>query len=137
MLGNSSTPIATSVVCSSHVGFNFRNISLLKIDGLAFVSCARSHQNQNGMYHYGVYLELVRMSEITNCTFRDSFGSALGVVNSHVALRGYNSFCNGCRKCSNGECYSGHRCYGGGVNACSSNVSFNGSTTFCNKQLKM
>jgi len=53
ILGNSSTLTPTSIVCSSHVGLNFRNISVVKIDGLAFVSCARSHQHQSIINAYG------------------------------------------------------------------------------------
>jgi len=83
------------------------------------------------------YCHPIISTVIPNCTFRDSFGSALGVVNSHVALRGYNSFFNGCRKCSNRGCYSVHRCYGGGVQADNSSVSFNGSTTFSNNSASL
>ena len=137
MLGNSSTLRQTSIVCSSHVGLIFRNISLVRIDGLAFASCGGSHQIQFQLHHFGVVLELVQMTEITNCTFRDSFGSALGVFDSHVAMRGYNSFFNGCRKCSNRGCYSVQRCYGGGVHAHTSSVTFSGDTTFSNNSASL
>ena len=123
ILGDFSALIPTSIVCSSHIGFTFRNISLVRIDGLAFVSCARSHQIRT-IHHrfetryFGVYLEFVWMTEITNCTFQDSFGSALGVVASHVSFKGSTTFSNNSAT------------YGGGVFADNSSVTFNGSTTF-------
>ena len=58
-------------------------------------------------------------NQFSDCTFQDSYGSALAVVDSHVVLRGNNSFVNNCRLCSNKRCgghnYQGPRCYGGGV----------------------
>ena len=123
ILGDSSALIPTSIVCNSHIGFTYRNISLVRIDGLAFVSCARSHQIRT-IHHrfetryFGVYLEFVWMTEITNCTFQDSFGSALGVVASHVSFKGSTTFSNNSAT------------YGGGVFADNSSVTFNGSTTF-------
>ena len=130
ILGDSSALIPTSIECSSHIGFTFRNISLVRIDSLAFSSCARSHQIRTtyGIPHpfetryFGVYLEFVWMTEITNCTFQDSFGSALGVVASrHVSFKGSTTFSN------NSATY-----YGGGVYADDSSVIFDGSTTFSN-----
>ena len=125
ILGDPSALIPTSIVCSSHIGFTFRNISLVRIDGLAFASCARSHQIQTILpqvdtLYFGVYLEFVRMTEITSCIFQDSFGSALGVVASHVGFKGSTTFSNNSAR------------YGGGVCAVNSSVIFNGSTTFSN-----
>ena len=128
ILGDTSALIPTSIECSSHVGFTFRNISLMRIDGLAFASCARSHQIRTtyGIPHpfetryFGVYLEFVWMTEITNCTFQDSFGSALGVVASRVSFEGSTTFSNNSAT------------YGGGVYADNSSVIFSGSTTFSN-----
>ena len=42
LLGNSRAEVPTRVVCSFNVGFTFRDISRVKVDGLAFVYCARS-----------------------------------------------------------------------------------------------
>ena len=127
ILGDSSALIPTSIVCSSHVGFTFRNISLVRIDGLAFASCARARSYriwkilpQIHTQYFGVYLEFVRMAEVTNCTFRNNFGSALGVVASHVSFKGSTTFSNNSAT------------YGGGVFADNSSVTFNGSTTFSN-----
>ena len=41
IIGSSSAGIPTRVVCSSNVGFAFRDISNVKVNGLAFFSCAR------------------------------------------------------------------------------------------------
>ena len=134
--------LPTSVVCDSRVGFAFSNIYKVRIDGLAFVSCARHGMVQgsvtstrNGYYttYYGLHLESVQTAEIIDCTFQDSYGSALGVVDSRVVLRGNNSFLNNCWLCSNGRCdgfYLTPICFGGGVFVDSSNLSINGSITF-------
>ena len=105
ILGNSSAMIPTRVECSSTVGLVFRDISNLKIEGLAFVSCARSSATDI-RFLYGLHLQSVQTVEITDCTFQDSYGSALGVVDSDVVLRGNNSFLGNCKMCSNGRCSS-------------------------------
>ena len=43
ILGNTGAVVQTRVVCSSGVGLTFRDISEVRIDSLAFVSCARLH----------------------------------------------------------------------------------------------
>ena len=50
LLGNSSAVVPTKVLCSSRVGFTFKHISKVKLDGLAFVYCARTYvvQVSNG-----------------------------------------------------------------------------------------
>ena len=128
--------LPTKVVCDFHVGFTFSNIHRVSIDGLAFVACARSHVVQfsypEKTYH-GLHFQSVPMAEIIDCTFQDSYGSALGAVNSLVVLRD-NNFLNNCWLCSNGSCYGlfyqGPRCYGGGVFARRSNLSITGSSSF-------
>ena len=158
ILGNSSAVAQVSVVCNANTGLTFSNISEVRIDGLAFVSCGRSHVVQARSIHhasyygynyfityYGLHLQSVQIAEIIDCTFQDSYGSALGVVDSHVALQGNNSFLNNCRLCSKGRCglcyywmkirkkcslnYD-HNCYGGGIFTHGSNLSFAGSTRF-------
>ena len=99
VLGGSSAVVATRIVCSSNMGITLRDISKVKIDGLAFVSCAQRFRHPSTTY-YGLYLQSVQRAEIIDCTFQDSYGSALGVVDSHVVLRGNNSFLNNCRLCS-------------------------------------
>ena len=128
--------VPTRVVCDSIVGFTLRDISVVRLEGLAFVACAKSGivQDSNGELfttYYGLHLQSVQMAEIIDCTFQDSFGSALGVVDSHVVLKGNNSFLNNCWICSNGRCddynYQGPRCYGGGILVQRSNLSITGS----------
>ena len=126
--------LPTRVVCDSHVGFAFSNIHRMSVDGLAFVSCARSGYLY-GTYttYYGLLFQSVQMTEIIDCTFQDSYGTALGVVDSHVVLRD-NNFLNNSMLCSNGSCsgdnYQGPRCYGGGVFVQSSNLTITGSSSF-------
>jgi len=128
--------LPTRAVCDSHVGFTFSNIYRVSIDGLDFVTCARSSVVQVSIYpektYYGLHLQSVPMAEIIDCTFQDSYGSALGIVDSCVVLRG-NRFLNNCLLCSNGRCdyfYQGPSCYGGGVFARWSNLSITGSSSF-------
>ena len=111
---------------------------MMRIEHLAFVGCAIPGIFQ-GPYgnlittYYGLHFESVQMAEIIDCTFQDSYGSALGVVNSHVVLR-ENRFLKNCRLCSNGRCdfynFQGPRCYGGGVFVWRSNFSVTGSSRF-------
>ena len=152
LLGNSSAEVSIRVICNSSVGFTVKNyipvvrtdsfcvgltfmdISKMRINGLAFVSCTRPHMAQISeiLTYYGLFLQSVQMTEIINCTFQYSFGSALGVVDSHVGLRGNNSFLNNCWLCKlDGGCYPwGPNCYGGGVYTQESNLSFTGSSNF-------
>ena len=127
--------LPTRVVCDSRVGFTFSNISKLSIDGLAFVACARSSLFQFSSTtsidtYYGLHFQSVPMAEIIDCTFQDSYGSALGAVDSRVVLRD-NNFINNCLLCSNGRCrYWDPRCYGGGVFIQRSNLTITGSSSF-------
>ena len=126
--------LPTKVVCDSHVGFTFSNISKLSIDGLAFVACAaRRDIYTYGTYttYYGLHLQSVQTAEIIDCTFQDSYGSALGVVDSRVVLKD-NNFLNNCLLCSSGRCsyWRGPRCYGGGVFIQRSDLSITGSSSF-------
>ena len=63
-------------------GFTFGNIPVVKIEGLAFVACAKSIivQDLNGLLftiYYELYLQSVQMAEIIDCIFQDSYGSAV------------------------------------------------------------
>ena len=130
--------LPTRVVCDSHVGFTFSNIHRVSIDGLAFVACARSYVvrfsyplfSYPEKTYYGLHLQSVPMAEITDCTFQDSYGSALGALDSRVVLRG-NNFLNNCKVCSNGRCnWRSPKCCGGGVFARRSILSITGSSSF-------
>ena len=125
--------VPTRVVCSSKAGFTFKDIWLLKISGLAFVLCSRSHMVRTNILDYGLYLKFIQMIEIVDCTFKNSPGSALGVVNSHVFLRGNNNFLN---NNNNGRCYWSTTCFGGGIFAERSNLTFTGSSSFIGNSAK-
>ena len=131
MLSNSSAVVSTRLVCSSEIGFIFRDISKVRISGLTFVSCSKFNVVEVGGYpklsFFGVQFQTVETAEIIECTFQDSYGSALGVVDSHVILSGSNSFINNCRLCSNGSC---NLCYGGGAFAKRSNLTIMDSSNF-------
>ena len=105
----------------------------MSIDGLAFVACARFRVINTYITYYGLHLQLVQTAEIIDCTFQDSYGTAVGVVDSRVVLRD-NNFFNNCRLCSNGRCYGykyrGPRCFGGGVFVQRSILSITGSSSF-------
>ena len=128
--------LPTRIVCDSRVGFAFSNIYKVKIDGLVFVSCSTSGMvrvsgtSTRHTTYYGLHFQSVQMAEIIDCTLQDSYGSALAVVDSDVALKG-NNFLNNCRLCSNGRCdYQSTICYGGGVFVQRSNLSISGNSTF-------
>ena len=142
IFGNSRAAAPTRVRCSSYAGFAFSNVHEVTIDGLVFVSCARSGiaQNLYGTHfptYYGLHLQSVQTAEIIDCSFQDSHGSALGALDSHVILRG-NRFVNNCRLCSNGRCdsrnynFQGPICYGGGVFVARSNLNITGHSSFSN-----
>ena len=100
--------VPTRVVCDSNVGFTLRDISVVRIEGLAFIGCARSGIVQGPLgylytTYYGLHFQSVQTAKIIDCIFQDSYGSALGVMDSHVVLRG-SRFLNNCRLCSNGRC---------------------------------
>ena len=127
----------TRIVCNPNVRFTFRNISEIKISGVAFVSCGISRtiligDNQwPSIIHYGLYTFNWLKTQISDCTFQDNYGGALWVVDSHVVLRGNNSFLRNCKVCSNGWCSPyPHVCFGGGVLTQRSNISFTGSSSF-------
>ena len=146
ILGNSSAVTPTIVACSTKVGFAFSDISKVKINSLAFLACARfrvtqaPYENYQQLFqhfttYYGLYLQSVQMTEIIDCTFQDSVGSALGVFESHVVLRGNNNFLDNCKLCLKGMCdwlTTGlHKtCLGGGVFAKMSTLIFTGNSTF-------
>ena len=130
ILGDSSAVVPTRVVCYSSFGFILKDIIKMKIEGLAFISCATGNATKyvakKSFYLYtlpnGVRLQSVQMTVITNCTFQNT---SLEVVDSCVVLRGSNSFSR--------HCYKLHYkkiCDGRGVLAKRSNVSFTGINSF-------
>ena len=130
--------LPTRVICNPNVGFTFSNIYRVTIDGLAFAACAaRRDIYTYGTYttYYGLHLQSVQTAEIIDCTFQDSYGSALGVVDSCVVLRD-NNFINNCLLCSNGSChnyllwYWVTSCDGGGVFVQRSILIITGNSSF-------
>ena len=130
--------LPTRVICNPNVGFTFSNIYRVSIDGLAFAACAaRRDIYTYGTYttYYGLHLQSVQTAEIIDCTFQDSYGSALGVVDSRVVLRD-NNFINDCLLCSNGSCHNYllwcwvTSCDGGGVFVQRSILIITGNSSF-------
>ena len=97
------TQNATSRIrCEPGVGFAFSNILYVRIQCLVFISCG-VHRivGMESVIHdppvvitrmFALFMDSVRQIEITNSTFEDNLGSALGVNNSRLTLNGYNSF---------------------------------------------
>ena len=89
----------SGVACKGLLGFTFRNVSTMVLEGLTFNSCGK------GVAGYGpvpdqltVYGMSIFSGEdiiIVNCSFEDSVGTAIGVFNSNLHLHG-NSFTNNC-----------------------------------------
>lgn len=123
LLGSSSS---TEVSCRGDVGITFENVSRLTIDGLRFISCKRIHYIQNFDYielvYYGFSVYSVHHTTITNCTFQNSPGTALAVVNSSAVL-GNTSFLDNCQ-------LRYYYCSRGGIHVTKSSLNFTGITLF-------
>ena len=121
---------AVKVMCEGFVGIMFRNISHLTMHSLTFDSCGKDSVQYISSFEYqtayGISVYSGEDTNITNCSFQDSIGTALGVFYSSLVLRGSNSFTNNCRRCSNKSCI----CFGGGIYANTSILHFNGNNTF-------
>ena len=121
----SSSPHAVKIVCQQSVGFTFRNISHMTLHGLTFTSCGRGATYMVYPAAYGVSVHSGQDTEIADCSFQDSIGTALGVFYSSLVLRGSNSFTNKLVKYS-------YICIGGGIYANASTLVFTGNSTFRN-----
>ena len=75
---------------------------------------------------YGVLFHSVLDGRITNCSFQDSIGTALRVINSSLDLRRSNSFTRNGRRCRNYMCSH----LGGGIYANTSSLKFTGNSSF-------
>ena len=151
------------ITCMGLVGFTFRNTSNVTVHGLTFNSCGKkatgycsSCEYTQYLTAYGMSIDLGKNLEISNCSFQDSIGTALGVFYSRLDLKGSNSFVNNCRGCPNRNyactCLGGGMFtntstliiagnttftdntaeYGGGITACSSTLQYTGNITFRN-----
>ena len=90
-----------NIVCQELIGLSFRNISHMAMDGLAINSCGKSAMIYSDPTMYGVSVHSVFNTSISNCSFQDSVGTALGVFHSSVDLRGSNHFISSCKRCRN------------------------------------
>ena len=126
------------IVCQELVGFTFRNVSCMTMYGLIFNSCGKSATG-NSLFSkyasyptaYGVMIYSGLGTEIIDCSFNNSIGTALGVFYSSLVLRGSNSFTNNCKKCSEKSF-----CFGGGIHTNSCTLIFSGNSTFKNNSAK-
>ena len=119
---------ATRIVCQGLVGFSFRNISHVKMHGLTINSCSKGTAMFKFPTAYGLSVHSVLDTSISNCSFQDSGGTALGVFNSSLDLRGSNHFTGNCRSC--GEYTESCFCRGGGIYTMMSTLKFTGNSTF-------
>ena len=143
ILGDTTSLTSSRIKCSdSNVGFEFRNISKVRVRDMTFTYCGISRsiyqiyrsstgtRLQSGIVeqYYALLFLSVQHVEIGECVFNHNFGTALGIVNSSATLSGNNMFSSNCR-CSNVQkCHQG--CFGGGIYVETSDVNFDGNTTF-------
>jgi len=123
---SSEDSYATKIVCQGFVGFFFRNISHMVMDGLTFNSCGKRAKIYSNSTTYGVSVHSVMDTSIFNCSFQDSIGTALGVFYSSLNLSGSNHFTSNCKRCGNNTCL----CWGGGIYAKMSTLMFTGNSIF-------
>ena len=146
MRGESSSGNTATVVCNGPVGLNFTNMVKLKLHSLAFASCSRtftiSKTDLNlinsllGLHYtlhnippnfklrYALLLKSTKSTELVNCSFRDTIGTALAVLSSiNVTLTGNTDF-------THNYCEPNNCVLGGGINALLSSLTFIGNTTF-------
>ena len=117
---------ATRIVCQGFVGFSFRNISHVTMCGLTMSSCGKDAFINSYITTYGVSVYSVLYTSITDCSFQDNVGTALGVFHSRLDLRGSNNFTSNCRSCGDYTCL----CFGGGIYARMSTLTITGNNTF-------
>ena len=129
-LSSSTEYHAVMVVCQGLVGFMFRNVSHVALQGLTFNSCGkRVVAYTDYITTYGLSVYIGQYVEISNCSFQDSVGTAMGVFYSSLRLRGSNSFTNNCRECSRGN-YTHTQVLGGGIYTKTSTLIFSGNSFY-------
>ena len=105
LLSTTSNHPKSRVVCKGLVGFTFRNVSSMTLNGLTFKSCGKDVFGYGPVPdYYGISIASGKDNLIVNCSFQESIGTALGVFYSRVHLQG-NSFtkdCNGHSRMSHG-----------------------------------
>ena len=133
IVGNTTLLTPSRVECTvSNVGFEFRNISEVRVRDMTFTFCGRLHTIyivRSRSVNYAVRFESVEHIEVVDCVFHNNYGTALGIFNSRAAFSGNSTFSSNCRRCSStsGECLY---CLGGGIYVEASSANFSGITTF-------
>ena len=166
LFGDNSSNSTTIIECRKNVGFYFSSITDLHIQRLAFSQCGMRSETYHDYFTefnwYALFMDTVQSVEIVNCTFQDSFGTALGAYSSTLHLMGRNIFeTNGvtclkkdlkCRTEGGGifmyyaTLYSNGTLIfddnsaaldGGGICARNSGLHLTGNVTFCNNAAKV
>ena len=138
ILGNGSSQTPSRVECTgSNVGFEFRNISEVRVRDMTFTSCERSHtiyfrrSKLEKSAYYAVRFESVQHIEVIDCVFHDNHDTALGIFNSSAVFSGNNKFSSNCRRCPYSiECLPSLGCFGGGIYIEASEANFSGIAIF-------
>ena len=143
ILGDATSLTPSRIKCSdSNVGFEFRNISEVRVRDMTFTYCGISRsiyqlyrlstgtrlQSSIVKQYYALLFQSVRHVEIGECAFNHNFGTALGIVNSSATLSGNNMFSSNCKCFNFRRCSS--VCFVGGMYVVASDAKFNGNTTF-------
>ena len=117
------------IKCENNVAFTFSNMRYIRIHHLVFTSFGIHRSVGMRMYNplrattqmFALFMDSILQIDITNSTFENNTGTALGVNNSRLTLDGNNSFLGNCRSCSN---ISSCSCRGGGLYSSNSSLTF-------------
>ena len=116
------------IKCEKNIGFTFSNMRYIRIHYLVFTSCGthRSVGMRNDPLSaisqmFALFMNSILQIDITNSTFENNTGTALGVHNSRLMLDGNNSFIGNFRSCVSISSYS---CQGGGLYSSNSSLMF-------------
>ena len=133
----------TRIKCEKNVGFTFSNIMYIRIHHLLFTSCGiyrivgidgvRYDLPRANTQMFGLFMDSILQIDITNSTFQNNTGTALGVNNSRLMLDADNSFLGNFRGCVDGVA---SKCQGGGLYATNSNLIFRGYSLFTHNTAK-
>ena len=139
ILGNCSSPTPSRVECIGYnVGFEFRNISEVRVRDMTFTLCGKYHVSIDAHNiadyvapTYAVRFQSVQHIKVIDCVFHDNHDTALGIFNSRASFSGNNTFSSNCRGCSISDgCPFNSGCHGGGVYVEESDANFSGIATF-------
>ena len=127
----------TKIKCEQNVGFTFSDILHIRIHHLVFTSCGiyRAVGIDDVIYDpprvitqkFALFMDSILQIDITNSSFENNTGTALGVNNSRLTLDGNNSFIGNFRGCVNAIISN---CQGGGLYAFNSTLMFRGYNSF-------